>query len=106
MVKREPLYEVRWTGVQPRAPFLQTLNEYFVRHPTTKAQEIANIQLLYANVTGWSFSRYHLEDQLVRGVLSDEDRLKAIAILETMAPWPSDINPCGIAPDYYPLELA
>ena len=86
MVEREPLYEIRWTGVQPRAPFLETLTTHFIRHPRNKAQEIANIRLLYANVTGWSFSRYHLEDQLVRGVLSDEDRLKAIEILETMAP--------------------
>ncbi len=102
----EPLYEVRWTGEQPRRPYLDTLELHFFRNPTTKRQDVANARLLYAHASGWAFSRYHLEDQLVRGVLTDEDRQTAIEWLEKMAPWPGDINPCGIAPDYYPLELA
>lgn len=106
MVEKEPLYEVRWTGVQPAQPYLNTLRTHFIRNPKNYKEDLANVRMLYAHVTGWGFSRYHLEDQLVRGVLTEEDRAKAIEWLEKMAPWPDDINPCGIAPDYYPLELA
>lgn len=97
---KEAHFHNRWTGEMPDPAYVTRL-----ARACKSGDKYAEARVIWEDVTGWAFTRYMWERQLMNSGCRASRARRLAKLLDTLPPWPFEPTPSGWLKDGFPKEI-